>query len=116
MVGGWTPLAHLETLTAARATSLLRSGASLHEGEPTKLRRAAGGEGEAAALVRRAAAPWSPASHSLFPAAAREYAVVVMRIGYQIALSPPDDAEARPDWSALSDVWREHVLPHAVAR
>ncbi|EOD21644.1 hypothetical protein EMIHUDRAFT_207613 [Emiliania huxleyi CCMP1516] len=26
-----------------------------------------------------------------------------MRIGYQIALSPPDDAEARPDWSALSD-------------
>ena len=27
-----------------------------------------------------------------------------------------DDAEARPDWSALSDVWREHVLPHAVAR
>ena len=41
---------------------------------------------------------------------------MVMRIGYQIALSPPDDAEARPDWSALSDVWREHVLPHAVAR
>ena len=32
------------------------------------------------------------------------------------ALSPPDGAEARPDWSALSDVWREHVLPHAVAR
>ena len=113
---GWTPLAHLETLTAARATSLLRSGASLHEGEPTPLQRAAGGEGEAAALIRRAAAPWSPASHSLFPAAAREYAVTVMRIGYQIALSPPDGAEARPDWSALSDVWREHVLPHAVAR
>ncbi|EOD25300.1 hypothetical protein EMIHUDRAFT_254649 [Emiliania huxleyi CCMP1516] len=38
---------------------------------------------------------------------------MVMRIGYQIALSPPDGAEARPDWSALSDVWREHVLPHA---
>merc|ERR1712153_184596 len=113
---GWTPLAHLETLTAARATSLLRSGASLHEGEPTPLRRAAGGAGEAAALVRRAVAPWSPASHSLFPAAARAYAVMVMRIGYQIAFSPPDGAEARPDWSALSDVWREHVLPHAVAR
>ena len=45
----------------------LRSGASLHEGEPTPLRRAAGGEGEAAALIRQAAAPWSPASHSLFP-------------------------------------------------
>ena len=102
--------------TATRALSLLRSRASLHEGEPTPLQRAAGGEGEAAALIRRAAAPWSPASHSLFPAAAREYAVMVMRIGHQIALSPPDGAEARPDWSALSDVWREHVLPHAVAR
>ena len=56
---GWTPLAHLETLTAARALSLLRSGASLHEGEPTPQQRAAGAEGEAAALIRRAAAPWS---------------------------------------------------------
>ncbi|EOD30835.1 hypothetical protein EMIHUDRAFT_365236, partial [Emiliania huxleyi CCMP1516] len=81
---GWTPLAHLETLTAARATSLLRSGASLHEGEPTPLRRAAGGEGEAAALVRRAAAPWSPASHSLFPAAARARAALLVLSIYEI--------------------------------
>ncbi|EOD05501.1 hypothetical protein EMIHUDRAFT_351152 [Emiliania huxleyi CCMP1516] len=81
---GWTPLAHLETLTAARATSLLRSGASLHEGEPTPLRRAAGGEGEAAALVRRAAAPWSPASHSLFPAAARARAALLVLSLYEI--------------------------------
>ena len=81
---GWTPLAHLETLTAARATSLLRSGASLHEGEPTPLRRAAGGEGEAAALIRRAAAPWSPASHSLFPAAARARAALLVLSLYEI--------------------------------
>ncbi|EOD14056.1 hypothetical protein EMIHUDRAFT_356702, partial [Emiliania huxleyi CCMP1516] len=81
---GWTPLAHLETLTAARATALLRSGASLHEGEPTPLRRAAGGEGEAAALVRRAAAPWSPASHSLFPAAARARAALLVLSLYEI--------------------------------
>ena len=81
---GWTPLAHLETLTAARATSLLRSGASLHEGEPTPLRRAAGGEGEAAALIRRAAAPWSPASHSLFPAAARARAALLVLSIYEI--------------------------------
>ena len=93
---GWTPLAHLESLTAARALSLLRSGASLHEGEPTPLQRAAGGEGEAAALIRRAAAPWSPASHSLFPAAAREYAVTVMRIGYQSrSLRPTAPRRAR---------------------
>ncbi|EOD06387.1 hypothetical protein EMIHUDRAFT_359590 [Emiliania huxleyi CCMP1516] len=81
---GWTPLAHLETLTAARALSLLRSGASLHEGEPTPLRRAAGGEGEVAALVRRAAAPWSPASHSLFPAAARARAALLILSIYEI--------------------------------
>ena len=81
---GWTPLAHLETLTAARALSLLRSGASLHEGEPTPLQRAAGGEGEAAALIRRAAAPWSPASHSLFPAAARARAALLVRSLYEI--------------------------------
>ncbi|EOD05751.1 hypothetical protein EMIHUDRAFT_359788 [Emiliania huxleyi CCMP1516] len=81
---GWTPLAHLETLTAARALSLLRSGASLHEGEPTPLQRAAGGEGEAAALIRRAAAPWSPASHLLFPAAARARAALLVRSIYEI--------------------------------
>ena len=81
---GWTPLAHLETLTAARATSLLRSGASLHEGEPTPLQRAAGGEGEAAALIRRAAAPWSPASHSLFPAPARARAALLVVSLYEI--------------------------------
>ena len=81
---GWTPLAHLETLTAARATALLRSGASLHEGEPTPLRRAAGGEGEAAALIRRAAAPWSPASLSLFPAAACARAALLVLSLYEI--------------------------------
>ena len=81
---GWTPLAHLESLTAARALSLLRSGASLHEGEPTPLQRAAGGEGEAAALIRRAAAPWSPASHSLFPAAARTRAALLVLSLYEI--------------------------------
>ena len=81
---GWTPLAHLETLTAAHALSLLRSGASLHEGEPTPLQRAAGGEGEAAALIRRAAAPWSPASHPLFPATARARAALLVRSIYEI--------------------------------
>ena len=109
---GWTPLAHLESLTAARATSLLRSGAGLHEGEPTPLQRAAGGEGEAAALVRRAAEPWSPASHSLFPAPARACAVALMWIGHRIAYGSP----SRSELGALSDAWREHVVPHAVAR
>ena len=108
---GWTPLAHLETLTAARATSLLRGGASLHEGEPTPLRRAAGGEGEAAALVRRAAAPWTPASHSLFPAAARARAALLVRSLYEIherQLDRPNGIAAR-DFSAC-------VLRFAITR
>ena len=45
---------------------------------------AAGGEGEAAALSRRAAAPWSPASHSLFPAAARARAALLVLSIYEI--------------------------------
>ena len=43
-----------------------------------------GGEGEAAALIRRAAAPWSPASHSLFPAAARARAALLVVSLYEI--------------------------------
>ena len=55
------------------------------EGEPTPLQRAAGGEGEAAALIRRAAAaPWLPASHSLFPAAARARAALLVLSIYEI--------------------------------
>ena len=48
------------------------------------LQRAAGGEGEAAALIRRAAPPWSPASHSLFPAAARARAALLVLSLYEI--------------------------------
>jgi len=57
---------------------------ALSLGEPTPLQRAAGGEGEAAALIRRAAAPWSPASHSLFPAAARARAALLVLSLYEI--------------------------------
>ncbi|EOD25194.1 hypothetical protein EMIHUDRAFT_366023, partial [Emiliania huxleyi CCMP1516] len=112
---GWTPLAHLETLTAARATSLLRGGASLHEGEPTPLRRAAGGEGEAAALIRRAAAPWSPASHSLFPAPARARAALLVLSLYEIhERYHLDSAEAENGIAALD--FGHCVLGFAIAR
>ena len=108
----WAPLAHLEVLTAARSRELLAGGASLHAGWPTPLQRATGAEGEVAALVRRAAEPWSSASHSLFPAPARARAVELLRIGYLLAFSPRFCAEA----SSLADAWRAHVLTHAVTR
>ena len=112
---GWTPLAHLETLTATRATSLMRSGASLHEGEPTPLRRAAGGEGEAAALVRRAAAPWSSASHSLFPAAARARAALLVRSIYEIHERYHLDSAGATNGIAALD-FGHCVLGFAIAR
>ena len=112
---GWTPLAHLETLTAARATSLLRSGASLHEGEPTPLQRAAGGEGEAAALVRRAAALWSPASHSLFPAPARARAALLIRSLYEIHERYHLDSAGATNGIAALD-FGHCVLGFAIAR
>ncbi|EOD14178.1 hypothetical protein EMIHUDRAFT_370914, partial [Emiliania huxleyi CCMP1516] len=112
---GWTPLAHLETLTAARATSLLRSGASLHEGEPTPLRRAAGGAGEAAALVRRAAAPWSPTSHSLFPAAARARAARLVLSLYEIHERYHLDSAGATNGIAALD-FGHCVLGFAIAR
>ena len=112
---GWTPLAHLETLTAARALSLLRSGASLHEGEPTPLQRAAGGEGEAAALIRRAAAPWSPASHSLFPAAARARAALLVLSIYEIHERYHLDSAGATNGIAALD-FGHCVLGFAIAR
>uniref|UniRef100_A0A0D3JBC8 Uncharacterized protein n=1 Tax=Emiliania huxleyi (strain CCMP1516) TaxID=280463 RepID=A0A0D3JBC8_EMIH1 len=112
---GWTPLAHLETLTAARATSLLRSGASLREGEPTPLQRAAGGAGEAAALVRRAAAPWSPASHSLFPAAARARAALLVLSLYEIHERYHLDSAGATNGIAALD-FGHCVLGFAIAR
>ncbi|EOD35292.1 hypothetical protein EMIHUDRAFT_363053, partial [Emiliania huxleyi CCMP1516] len=112
---GWTPLAHLETLTATRATSLLRGGASLHEGEPTPLQRAAGGAGEAAALIRRAAAPWSPASHSLFPAAARARAALLVRSIYEIHERYHLDSAGATNGIAALD-FGHCVLGFAIAR
>ena len=105
----WTPLHHLEVLTADRTRALLRGGADLRSGSPSPLELAQHTEGEASALVRQAAC-WSEGSHHLFPATARVYAVEVMRVGYLLAWSPRYVAEA----ASLVDVWRDNVLPHAV--
>ena len=108
----WTPLHHLEVLTPARALSLLRDGADLHAGSPSPLERARTVPGEVSALVVHAGRQWSPQTHHLFPAAARSYAVEVLRLGYLLAWSPRYTGEA----SSLVDVWLGYVLPHAVER
>ena len=118
----WTsPLHHLRVVAPARALALLRGGADLHAaaraGAPTPLSlarglRAAGeaGDGTAAALVLRAAEPWSPATHHLLPAAARAWAVSVLRLG--TLLSRRFGGEE----VSFSDAWKDWVMPHAIAR
>ena len=61
------------------------------------------------------AAEWSPQSHELFPTAARQRAVEVMRLGYLIAW---DEERFNGEGAApgLVDLWRSFVLPRVVAR
>ena len=64
-----------------------------------------------AELVLRAAEPWSPDNHELFPAAARARAVFVAWVGRQLARS----LRLRGS-GGLADVWVPFVMPHAVER
>ena len=109
-----TPLHHAELISADRARALLRGGADLHArsgpGGRTPLEVArqlvadGAADGSAAELIVRAAGPWSPDTHELFPEPARRRAVQLL-------------------WTAASykgkdikEWWVAHVLPHAVTR
>ena len=114
-----TPLHHLATVGADRARALLRGGADLRAAAagadaPTPLSlaerlRADGSApaGSAADLVLRAAEPWSPQTHHLFPSEARARAVELWLLGVQFS---------REDRSAVGDVWMAFVVPSAVQR
>ena len=109
----WTPLHHIETLTAARARELLRGGADIHAGSPSPLERALqSSQGDVSAMVRLAAAAWSPLSHHLFPEHRRRHAAAILRLGYLLAWSPLYVAEAQ----SLIDAWVGYVMPHALHR
>ena len=122
-----TRLSYLELLTEAQARAELRAGAVLHTaaragaGAPLSLARTLlAGAGaatpmpgvKAARLVLRAARPWSPANHDLFPVAARARAVELVRIGFQLSRDPRYSHAGQ----ALMDTWREFVMAHAVRR
>ena len=119
----WSPLHHVEVLSAERTRALLRGGASIHApaGTPpvSPLQRAQQQQpaGEAAQLILRAAQPWSPATHDLFPAAARARAVELCRLGYLLGCSERFQTESR----SLIDAWCHRpdggsVLAAAVTR
>lgn len=116
-----TPLHYADVVSPARARALLRGGANLHARcldmtrTPIEIATELLSSGRAAAgstadLILQASRPWSPATHGLFPASARRFAVELVILGTALARS------ARFSGSALEDVWVEHVMPHAVRR
>ena len=135
---GWTQLHHLELLAlepsraCERAVALLRAGASIGCRQVIKiavgtLLPVAGNElvtvpsvveaasqapdGPVASLVLKANAPWSPATHYLFPAAARRRAWDILKLGHLIASAY---VEQRP--RELVDVWFSTLMPLAIER
>ena len=117
-----TPLHHLATIGAARATQLLRDGANLHAStddgaSPLALaldsaRVGSAPSESAAGLVLLAAEPWSPENHALFGAPARERACDLLWLGHGLSKHPLFVACGQ----ALVDIWKLVVMPHAVNR
>ena len=122
-----TPLHHLATVGADRARALLRGGANLRAAAagadaPTPVSlaerlRAEGSApaGSAADLVLRAAEPWSPQTHHLFPSEARERAVELTLLGAQLSRESRFD-DIHGSAMGMRDVWMAFVVPHAVER
>jgi hypothetical protein len=90
----WTSrLHHFEFLQLERVRALLVAGADVRAGDgeadattplslaAARLRRGDRSDDGRAALIVRAAAPWSPKTHALFPVGAKARAVEFVRIG-----------------------------------
>ena len=89
-------------LPATSLQPVTADGAPASLDTPLTLARALGASGEApagsaAALVLRAAAPWAPPEHELWPDAARARAAELCRIGYQLAY--------QRDAPAMGEIW-----------
>ena len=114
----WTELHHVEQLTEEHARKLLRRGYDVFVQDrkgvtpvdrAEKVLSAKKKKGAAAAkLILKAAQPWSPATHDLFPERARADAVKALLLGYAFQRSTR--------FSLPIDVWCLHVMPHLVAR
>lgn len=73
-----------------------------------------GDDGRSARLVIAAAQPWSPATHELFPHAARRRAVDVLKLIY--LLCAPSGGHHR-GWAHMTPwFWVHALLPHVVTR
>ena len=114
----WTQLHHVEQLNERRARKLLRDGVDVLAPDGTgqtpvdraKHVLAGGADGgkAVARLIVAAAAPWSEATHELFPDAARQQAVRAIHLAYHLRRT------AR--YSLPLELWRDGILPHLVVR
>lgn len=114
----WTRLHYVEQLTEQHARKLLRGSADVFAQDETgvtpvdrakQVLETKEKEGELAArLILKAAQPWSRETHNLFPEALRVKAVKALFLGYAF--------QRATTFFLPIDVWRDHVLPHIVAR
>ena len=91
---------------AVLRASVLRRSLALLRRTPS----AADPDDEAQQLVARAARPWSPATHELFPNGARAAATLARQVGRKLR-----EHGAPWQWLPL-EVWEGHVVPAAVTR
>jgi hypothetical protein len=122
-----SPLHHFELLSLERVRALLVAGTDVRAAAdggadaPTPVSLAAarlrlGADGRAALIVA-AAAPWSPATHALFPAPAKARAVEALRVGWLLARRVQSACAGTAEVEgAFREVWLGHVMPHAIER
>ena len=120
-----TPLHHLTVIDAGRARALLRDGADLHARtdaleapNPLSLARSLRAAGNAppgspADLVLKAAMPWSPRTHALFPSAVRARAVELLLVGRALAREPRFGPTVE---TVMIELWDDAVMPAALTR
>ena len=131
---GWTPLHHLDTITPDRARALLRGGADPRAAAPAGTdpvrtpfdlaRTFTEGMAERlildaddpklgpVALVLRAAEPWAPTTHELWPDATRARAVALVRLGFKLS----QHERFGNNGQAIMDCWRHGVMAAALGR
>lgn len=101
-----------EVSEASLARALARGQVGLHRRQNARGRSvlevaARAPDAPNAHLVLQAAAPWSPATHRLWPPGARRRALHLLRAGYALAAT---------HGRGVLDVWLAVVLPYALGR
>lgn len=124
MTSRWTSQLHyMELFSAPRVHALIVDGADVHASDnlsidaptPLTVARALLARDplhKGARLVVEAGAPWSRQNCHLFPKAARARAMKLLLLGSLLS----HDERFAGGGTALNDVWREHVMAHAVTR